>query len=252
MAAELSMPGSSTPLPPHPRLQQPMMEDLGDGRYRVGQIEIDRESAQFSVTGRMLPLESEGMPIEFLAVTMGSSKAYEALIELEASAVEFNLACILIGLDPSHATRSERHFDERRLDGDVVDITVSWLAGDTRITRELAQLLNVRPAQPAASAPPVPDGARSSEAPVTTDAQQPAHVWVYTGSFFFEGGDYAASQLGTLIGVVHDPWSIIQHQDGLGLGHYGAVTANHDLSPPADTRMTISVARVSTPTAGQD
>ena len=97
------MPGSSTPLPPHPRLQQPMMEDLGDGRYRVGQIEIDRESAQFSVTGRMLPLESEGMPIEFLAVTMGSSKAYEALIELEASAVEPGLHIDRIGPQPRDA-----------------------------------------------------------------------------------------------------------------------------------------------------
>ena len=38
-------------------------------------------------------------------VTQGGHKAYEALLEVNADAFQFNLACILIGLDASLADR---------------------------------------------------------------------------------------------------------------------------------------------------
>ncbi len=210
----------------------------------MGNIEIDRESEQFTVSGRMLGRESDESPIEFLAVTTGSSKAYEALIEIDASAVQFNLACILIGLDRARATRPERHFDERVLEGDIVDVRVSWFDGDEEQVYEMEQLLNV---MPTLSPPGLPkgEGSAQKQASATEPDRQQGPGWVYTGSYFAQSGEFLASQLGTLIGVVHDPWSIIQHRTGLGLGSYGAVTANGQLSPVAGTRMTITVVKVS-------
>ncbi|MEZ5559648.1 MAG: YdjY domain-containing protein [Pseudomonadales bacterium] len=190
--------------------------DLGDGRYRIGNIVVDRNTSPFSVAGSVLPVDTEAMPIEFLAVTRGGMKAYEAIIELDTDAVSFNLACILLGLDASKATLPVYHFDPAVLKGDPVQIDVSWVRDGTIQTHGLIDLILV-------------DGK-----PAPAD-------WVYLGSGFGQNGLYMAEAYGTLIGVVHDPDSIIQHRTGLGLGDYGAVTVNPELMPAAGTPVTITV-----------
>jgi len=193
------------------------VEDLGNGRYRIGAIEIDKDAQRFTVPGTTIGL-AEDMPIEFLVIAKGGPKSYEALVELDVSAVEFNLACILIGLDTANASHPRHHFDQTRVTGDVVDVRVSWVRDGREQSFEIERLL------------------RGTSEPGD-------HVWVYTGSFFTPDGAYMAAMSGTLIGVVHDPESIIQHQNGLGLGNYGAVTADPDVMPPAGTRVTVSVFR---------
>ena len=197
---------------------QAPVEDLGDGRYKIGTIEVDKNAQRFTVPGAIIDL-AENSPIEFLAVSKGGHKAYESVFELETSAAEFNLACILIGLDEKNATRPRGHFDPAKVTGDEVDIQVSWENGGKEQVHEIERLL--RGADDTAN-----------------------HTWVYTGSFFTPQGDYVAEMTGTLIGVVHDPESIIQHQDGLGLGNYGAVTLDPDIAPPKGTPLTVSVFRV--------
>ena len=161
---------------------------------------------------------TEDAPIEFLAVTRGGHKSYEALLELDTSAVEFNLACILIGLNSDNASRPTQHFDPTIVTGDIVDLHVSWVRDGEEQKYEIERLLR--------------------------DTAEPKdHVWVYTGSYFAQDGTYAASMSGNLIGFVHDPESIIQHQIGLGLGDYGAITYDPDVMPSDLTRVTVSVSR---------
>ncbi len=193
------------------------IEDLGNGRYRLGTIEIDKEAQRFTIPGTTIKLD-ENMPIEFLGIAKGGAKSYESLIELDVSAADFNLACILIGLDTANASHPKYHFDETRVTGDIVDIRVSWVHDGREHEVEIEQLLNG-----------------------TSEIKD--HVWVYTGSVFAPDGAYMATLAGTLIGVVHDPESIIQHQTGLGLGGYGMITYNQDIMPPPGTPMTVSVFR---------
>jgi hypothetical protein len=193
------------------------VEDLGNGRYRVGAIEIDKDAQRFTVPGTAIGL-AEGTPIEFLAVAKGGYKSYEALLELDVSAVEFNLACILIGLDTANASHPKHHFDKTIVTGDVVDVRVSWVRDGREQEFEIERLLR-------------------------GTAEPRDHVWVYTGSVFSQQGVYMATMAGTLIGVVHDPESIIQHQKGMGLGEYGAIAIDPDFMPPAGTRVTVSVFR---------
>jgi hypothetical protein len=193
------------------------IEDLGNGRYRIGAIEIDKQAQRFTVPATPLEL-ADHAPIEFLAVAKGGIKSYEALLELEASAVEFNLACILIGLDTANATHPSHHFDPAPVTGDIVDVRVSWVQDGHEQELGIEQLLGG-----------------------TTDPG--GHVWVYTGSVFTPDGGYLAAMSGSLIGFVHDPESIIQHQAGLGLGNYGAITYDPDVMPPALTQVTVSVSR---------
>ena len=69
--------------------------------------------------------------------------------------------------------------------------------------------------------------------------------WVYTGSTFSDDGIYLAKYHGTLIGFAHDPASIIEHQGGLGLRHYGAIVANAQ-APPPGTKINLSVFKIRT------
>ena len=84
---------------------QEMMEDLGDQRYRIGTIIVDRKALSFSVPGKILHLKD---PLEYLAVSRNGMKSYESLFELDTSPREFNLACILLGLDDLRAVSFRR------------------------------------------------------------------------------------------------------------------------------------------------
>ena len=194
--------------------------ELGGGRYQVGSIVVDKAAGRFEVPGRTIELAGFDVPLEFVAVTRSSGKGYEALLELDTSGIEFNLACILIGLESGEIRRPEYHFDPNPAEGPPVELGISWELNGETVSRRVEDLLRgVEPGTP--------------------------HEWAYAGSFFDEQG-FAAEHVGILIGFVHDPISIIQHKAGLGLGNYGAITPNSKTLPPAGTpvRLTLSNANV--------
>ena len=197
---------------------KPEIVDLGNGRYRVGPVEVDKAQGRFTVPGHVLRSEP---PLEFLAVAKGGRKGYEAMIELDATAFEFNLACILIGLDGEHASgRPTYHFDPQPVDGDGVAIEVSWGNAGGQQVRAGAALL--------------------------TDGDKPAaDEWVYTGSEFTRNGAYLAHIDGTLIGLVHDPSSVIEHHSGLGINTYGSIKPAEG-APTTGTPVVISVRKLTT------
>ena len=190
------------------------VEDLGDERYRIGQIIVDRASASFSVPGRVAHLDD---PLEYIAVAEGGVKEYESLLELKTSADEFQLACILIGLDDAEAVKPRYQFDERTVVGQPVSIDVSWESDDETRMFAITDVLSLQ-----------------AESKASAD-------WVYIGSFTAENGEFMASMIGTLIGFVHDPYAIIEHRNGLAIGAYGMITGNASLLPPEGSAVTLSV-----------
>jgi hypothetical protein len=194
---------------------KPQVLDLGDGRYRVGQVEVDSALQRFTVPGRVL---RAGPPIEFLAVARGGRRSYEAMIELDATAFEFNLACNLIGLDAERARgRPGFTYDPQPVDGDRVALELSWEDGGPT--------------------------SRAPEALLTDGGPQPVGEWVYTGSDFTNDGSFLAHVDGTLIGLVHDPSSVIEHESGLGMESGGSISTTSE-APPADTAVVLTVERV--------
>jgi len=195
---------------------KPQVLDLGDGRYRVGQVEVDSTLHRFSVPGRVL---RAAPPIEFLAVARDGRRSYEAMIELDATAFEFNLACNLIGLDATHArVRPVSTYDPQILDGDRVALELSWEEGGA-----------------AKSRPP--------ETLLTDGGPEPTGDWVYVGSDFTHDGSFLANVDGTLIGLVHDPSSVVEHELGLGMESGGSIATTSE-APPADTAIVLTVERV--------
>lgn len=196
---------------------KPVVEDLGQGKYRIGEITIDKPKRLITVPGVMLPYE-DGKAIEFLATTKHGYKSYESILTLDVNAFEFNLACILIGLDSKHAVLPEYHFDPRPVKGDPVSIKVGWELKGRMLEYDAVELLKQG------------DGRAAGPA-----------VWSYTGSMFDDSERYLAQMDGVLIGLVHDPASVIEHRDGLGLGRLGAVTVNPDTAPRSGQVVSVTI-----------
>ncbi len=190
-------------------------EALGKGVYRIGAILVDEPARRFSVTGRIVRREA---PLESIAVSKGGARSGKGLIEIDSNAIEFNLACLLIGLDPRHADRAGDRRAGSPAQGDAVSIVVSWIdAGGRHKTLPAADLID-RKRQ------------RSSQGP-----------WVYTGSILRPDGLYMADADGTVIGFVHDPSSIIEHRLGLGGDGKDAIGADPDHTPPVGTRIELVI-----------
>ncbi len=197
-----------------PKAEKPAVERLDDGRLRVGTIVVDKAARRFEVPARVNRHEP---PLEYLAVSKGGYKAYEALLELNASAIEFNLACILIGLDAEGARLPRYQFDTEPVTGKQVSIEARWTVDGEPVTAPAAALMTVN--------------------------DKPARgPWVYIGSRTLGDGTYEAQQIGAVIGFVHDPASVLEHPTGLGIGDYGAVAANTALAPPVDATVLLTVA----------
>lgn len=202
-----------------PDASKPVVKELGNGLYQIGVIELDKENARFRVPGKVVRREP---PIEFLAVAKGGHRAYESLLEMDTDVVSFNLACILIGLDYEHATRPEYHFDPKLLIGDRVSVKVSWKKGDQLVSVDAYDLIKTPG--------------------MTAESQE----WIYTGSTFTENGKYLALEDGSLLGVVHDPASIIELDKGLSLGAYGDGSVAGHAAPELGTLVWLTIEKLPT------
>jgi len=169
---------------------------------------------------RFLVQPSADVPMEFLAVTRNGSKAYESVMELDATATEFNLACLLIGLDPEAATPPLGGFDPTPVDGDPVALRIEWDVPGSSDSLPAASFL------------------------LLEDGKTATGDWVYVGSYFGADGSFAAAWSQILIGFSHNPESIIQHRSGLGLKRYGAIRQSPDFLslPPALTLRVSAIA----------
>ncbi len=195
--------------------KSPDMEQLGDDRYRIGSILVNQKTKSFTVPGKILHLKDA---LEYLAVSPNAHKEYESLLELTVSPSEFNLACILIGLDQEQSVKPLYQFDTKELQGQALEISVSWQQDGKTVSVSGANAMT------------------AGEEVFDNDD------WVYMGSeMSHDGKQFMADVGGTLIGFVHDPWSVIEHRGGAGIGAYGLITGNEDALPPEGSAITLSV-----------
>lgn len=198
------------------------IERVDADRVRMGNILIDRRQRRFSIPGRVI---WEDGPLEFVAVVKGGVKSYEALVELDTDAVQFNLACLLIGLDADFKRGPSFHFDPEPVRGKTASVWLSWTQDGASREVSLSEMFALK------------------------EGQAAGPIWIYTGSRTVRGR-YLAAQDGTLIGFAHDPASIIEHREGLGLGDYGSVGIKPGMLPAKGTDLTLEVRWMSRREAG--
>jgi len=182
---------------------------LGDNRFKIGNIVLDKTARSFEVPGKFLRTEP---PIEFLAVAKNGQRGYESLLEFDVNVYEFNLACILIGLDTHKGLPPKAHFDPTPVVGDAVEIDLHWEVNGKKYEHLASDFFLVN------------------------NQKLKSGNWVYTGSTFLPKGGYLAEVAGgTLVGFVHDPASIIEHGQGFGPQSYGQLKLNKALIPAVNT-----------------
>lgn len=190
------------------------LERVGPNVIRIGSILVDTARNEFSVDG----VVNDVTVLEFLANTKGGWKAYESALELETNAVNFNVACLLIGLDPSGAVLARRQFDERPPQGHPVELFVEWDDNGQRRRVRAEQLIYNRTT-----------GQTFAEGP-----------WVFTGSAFFDGNRYMAETEGVLVGFMHTMAPIIESPRTF-IGSYGSNMINPELNLKAGTTVKMIV-----------
>lgn len=220
-APALQSPELPAPEPPAP--PEAPVERLDEHRVRVGSILIDRRLGELTVAG----VVNSAPVLEYLANARQGYKAYESALELDCSAVEFNTALILLGLDPEHGVPSKQKFEAEPPRGDPVEIWVEWQEGGETVRRRGEEVLFDTRLQ-------------------RTLARGP---WVYTGSVLYPDGTYLAEADGVLIGFMHTPESIIDSPQPLQ-SDWGDVQLNPDLGLEEGTPVKLVVRRVEEDGAG--
>ncbi len=222
-AAEPQAPSATTTPQAGPPAAPPM-KPLGNERYQIGKIVVDRKARRMTLPVRVHILDR---PLEYLLTTTGGMKEYESLLEADVSGTEFNLACILLGLERDKSVEPYQQFSQKRLAGPRVDISITRKDDGKTMTVTAADAL-------------FDEGQKVPE-PVE---------WVYMGSQkYWQDNRFAADVTGTLIGFVHDPNSVIEATSGLGIGAYGSVNGNARLLPPVGSEVELSI---SVPEAGTE
>ncbi len=148
------------------------MKSLGQERFQIGHIVVDKRAGTFTVPGRVHVL---GKPLEYLATSKGGMKAYEALLELDATGSEFNLACILVGLERPPNQAAFQRYSREPLAGQRAALYIAWSEGAAQRRLSAADaLINPR-----------------------TGVQSESIDWVYLGSPVSKaGGPFAADVAG--------------------------------------------------------
>lgn len=192
------------------------LKSLGQDRYQVGGIVIDKKARTFTVPGRV---HLQGQPLEYLATSPDGVKAYESLLELDATGSEFNLACILIGLERDTRFAAALQAGSGPLLGPRVAIFVAWVeAGKRRQVSAAQAILNAE-----------------------VDARPESVEWVYIGSPASVGQErFAADLTGTLVAFKRDDNSVIESAVGIGIGAYGSVRG-HAMLPPVGSAIELVV-----------
>ncbi len=205
------------PLGTPPTKAEPV-EALGEGLFRVGNIRVNTVTRELSVAGTV----NDATVLEFVANTKGGWKSYESAIELDTNAITFNVALLLIGMDPANSVPPTRHFDPATPKGDPVDIWVEWMA-------------NGKPRR-------IP----AEELVFNTDTKRtlPPGPWVYTGSSInARTNGFLADIEGSLISFVHTPAPIIEHPAPVQR-NYGSNRFNPNLGLSPGDAVTLTVRAV--------
>lgn len=208
-AAQEPAPPAAAASPPAPRVER-----VDEHTLRVGQVLVDQERGELTLEGTVNRVEV----LEYLATSVNGAKSYESALDLQADAVELNLALILLGLDDDRGVPSRFKFDPEPPAGDAVEIWIEWESdGQRRRARAEDAIFNVE------------TGKRLGRGP-----------WVYTGSVFLSDGSYLAALNGVLIGFMHTPESIIDNPLALESG-YGSYRLDRELGLAGGTAVTVTI-----------
>src|SRR5437763_5520142 len=113
------------------------IKKIGPNVFAIGSIRVDIAKRELSAPGKVNSVSI----LEFVACTKGGMKAYESALTIDAYAINFNAALLLIGLDTAHGRAPTFHFDPAVPQGDPVEIWVEGSANNKAFRIPAEQLM---------------------------------------------------------------------------------------------------------------
>lgn len=168
--------------------QRPRVEELGNGKFRLGKIDFDQKAREISFAAKV---NMNVGYLEYMIVNEAIGKVHESLLTTEASPLNLNVVLLLLGYQPSSALKDQK---EDTALGPVakasIDVNVQW-----KDSKGKAQ-----------SAP-----IESWVLNLALDAPAQLGHWLYTGSNVDESGGFAAETDGSIIAVYRDHRALINN-----------------------------------------
>ncbi|MEZ5301797.1 MAG: YdjY domain-containing protein [Verrucomicrobiales bacterium] len=178
-----------------PEIAKPKIEDLGDGRVRVGSVVVNKETKEISFDAE---LNYSEMPLEF-ALVAENGKIHEALLVTKARPFDINVALLLAGAkagddrifdkfvpeENREALTGEEKAAMEKNRANKIGIRLDWeIEGEKKTARLEDWVFN-----------------RAEKTPMKHTA------WIYNGSKI-ERGAFQAQYDGSIIALYLDPYSI--------------------------------------------
>lgn len=195
--------------PAPPSTTPPAIEPLGNDRFRIGAITVDRKLRELRFPG-LLSL-AKGT-LEYVVCAPGG-KLYESLLQGNVDPYHLQLALLLIGLEPTN--NLEFQGDPKPATGSPVSITLSWVGREGRVSHRAEELVRG----------------------LSTGKPMPRIDWVFSGSYF-SNGIFAASVNKSLVAVYNDPSAILNNPLPTG-GDDNAYEVMTSAVPPVGTEVEI-------------
>jgi len=195
----------------------PEAEKIGEDLYRVGKMRVDLKAKTAVVAGKV---NMQRGLIEYLAVGL-QGKRHESLLTVDVRPLHFQVALILLGLEPRGGIGHQG--DSAAPQGAPVDVSVSWQRAGRRVRVPASDL--------------VWDVDR--KAPLARDA------WVFSGSRTDKRG-FAADFEESLIATYRDPAAILNNALPSGTDDT-ALKVNERIAPPIGTPVTLILAPAAAP-----
>lgn len=162
----------------------PPVERIDKYRFRVGTVEVDRQTRTVRVPARLNM--KEGILEYFAVSTYG--KLHESVLELFAEPSHIHLGLILVGLEPAKYVQDPQVGRKVVKPGSRVRMMVEWESPETKkLTRLSAEdwLYNRK-----------------------TDSSPKSRSWAFSGSFFYNG-QYAADTDRSVVALIPDGTAVI-------------------------------------------
>ena len=196
---------------------KPQVEKLGDGRYRIGTVEVDQNKREVYLPGQINM--DEGLVELFACGPRG--KLHESVLKLDVVPYHLQVALLLLGLSPGKGV--EFQGDTSIPTGDLVEVWVEW----------------DQPDSPASS--PKVERHRAEELifNLKTEKTMERTDWVFVGSKIVDGR-FMAQVEQSLITTFHDPYTILDNPLSTG-GDDTLYIVNKEVVPVRETpvRMTL-------------
>lgn len=195
------------------------LENLGNGKYRVGAVTLDKKARTVSFRAKVNM--TAGL-VEYALVTE-KGKTHESVFTTAARPMDIHLACVLLGMKqaggkdwPAEHAAIPAHRG--------VEILVTWPTNGPPKRLPLSAFVKKKNT----------DGSGGRDRPLKDG------VWFYSGSHFY-GGAFAAEAEGSVISIIGDGSALL---NGLRKGNGNDLlhTANGAELPPGGRTVTIILA----------